>query len=213
LVEHKNLWQIKEPLMPRLLALDFETNGLPDLHCPPQPWANYPVSVAIFAVSQEGGVEPLYSSRISGATAFNGWAARMHEFGPSDLQDEPDLEEVMGAMSALVKPGDVMVCHNISYDIERCLQNSCRLLDIDASAILSLPRFCTCRSEWAMDRNKDKWLSLAGLCAMYGVKNAREHTSGDDALALAQCLSKALTAKPGQDLGLADLLRIQILDA
>ena len=199
--------------MPRLLALDFETNGLDDRHCPPQPWANYPVSVAIFAVSFEGGVEPLYSSRISGATAFNSWAARMHEFGPGDLRDEPDLEAVVNAMSALVKPGDVMVCHNVSYDIERCLQNSCRMLGIDASAILSLPRFCTCRSDWAMDQNGDKWMSLASLCAMFGVKNAREHTSGDDALALAQCLSKALAAKPGQDLGLAEILRLQILEA
>ena len=117
------------------------------------------------------------------------------------------------AMSALVKPGDVMVCHNVSYDLERCLQNSCRLLDIDCSAILSLPLFCTCRSEWAMTRNNDKWLSLAGLCAMFGVKNAREHTSGDDALALAQCMSKALTAKPGQDLGLAEILRLQLASA
>ena len=198
---------IIKPLMPRLLALDFETNGLDDRHRPPQPWANYPVSVAIFAVSHEGDVEPLYSSRISGATAFNDWATRMHEFGPGDLQDEPSLEEAVRAMSALVEPGDVMVCHNVSYDLVRCLQNSCHMLSIDASAILSLPRFCSCRSEWAMDRNGDKWLSLAGLCAMYGVKNTRAHTSSDDALALAQCLSKALAAKPGQSLGLADVLR------
>jgi hypothetical protein len=39
------------------------------------------------------------------------------------------------------------------------------------------------------------------------VKNTRAHTSSDDALALAQCLSKALAAKPGQSLGLADVLR------
>lgn len=199
--------------MPRLLALDFETNGLEDRHRPPQPWANYPVSVAIFAVSEAGDVEPLYSSKISGATAFNEWATSMHDFAPGDLRDEPTLGAVVRAMSALVKPGDVMVCHNVSYDLERCLQNSCRLLDIDCSAILSLPQFCTCRSEWAMTRNNDKWLSLAGLCAMFGVKIAREHTSGDDALALAQCLSKALTAKPGQDLGLAEILRLQLASA
>eukprot|EP00973_Karenia_brevis_P054946 7639383-Karenia_brevis.AAC.1 len=60
-----------------------------------------------------------------------------------------------------------MVCHNVTYDLMRCLQNSCNLLGIDASAMLSLQRFCTCRSDWAMDRNRDNWLSLAGLCAMY----------------------------------------------
>ena len=42
---------------------------------------------------------------------------------------------------------------------------------------------------------------------MYLVKNARAHTAGDDALALAQCLSKALAAEPGQRLGLAEELR------
>jgi len=156
--------------MPRLLALDFETNGLTDHQCPPRPWANYPVSVAVFAVSEAGDVEPLYSSKISGATAFNGWATSMHDFGPGDLQGEPTLEAVVRAMSALVKPGDVMVCHNTTYDLDLCLQNSCRLLGIDCSAILSLPRFCTCRSEWAIARNQEKWLSLAGLCAMFGVK-------------------------------------------
>ena len=193
--------------MPRLLALDFETNGLDDPRQPPRPWANYPVSVAIFAVSDVGDVNLLFSSRISGATAFNSWAARMHDFGPGDLQDEPTLKEVVSAMSALVMPGDVVVCHNVSYDLVRCLQNSCDKLDIDASALLSLPRFCTCRSEWAMGRNNDKWLSLAGLCAMYGVRNHRAHTAGDDALALAQCLSKAVKAEPGQSLGLAEALR------
>ena len=58
-----------------------------------------------------------------------------------------------------------------------------------------------------MGRNNDRWLSLAGLCAMYGVKDHRAHTAGDDALALAQCLSKALKAEPGQSLGLAEALR------
>ena len=193
--------------MPRLLALDFETNGLYDRHCPPLPWPNFPVSVAIYAVSLSGDVELLYSSRISGATAFNSWAMHTHDFEPADLQGEPSLAEVVSAMSALVMPGDVMVCHNVIYDMNKCLQPSCARLGIDASAILSLPRFCTCRSDWAMDHNRDNWLSLAGLCTMFGVKNARAHTAGDDALALAQCLSKALTADPGQSLGLAEELR------
>ena len=192
---------------PRLLALDFETNGLRDPRHQPLPWPNFPVCVAVYSVSASGDVEPLYSSRISGALAFNEWCAAHHPFTPLDLLGEPSLAEVMEQLSALLQPGDVVCCHNVNYDLERCLRHTCEQLGVAPPAILSLPRFCTCRSEWAAQANGDSWLSLAGLCAMFGVKQSRAHNAEADALALAQCLSKALKSQPGQSLGLGERLR------
>ena len=101
----------------------------------------------------------------------------------------------------------MVCCHNVNYDLERCLRHTCEQLGVAPPAILSLPRFCTCRSEWAAQANGDSWLSLAGLCAMFGVKQSRAHNAEADALALAQCLSKALKSQPGQSLGLGERLR------
>ena len=88
-----------------------------------------------------------------------------------------------------------------------CLRHTCAQLGVASPAVLSLPRFCTCRSEWAAQANGDSWLSLAGLCAMFGVKQSRAHAAEADALALAQCLSKALKSQPGQSLELGERLR------
>ena len=67
---------------PRFLALDWETNGLrPDPDWP-LPYANHPVSVSLWAVTSDGTVEHLYTSRVSGATQFCTWASRHHAFTP-----------------------------------------------------------------------------------------------------------------------------------
>ena len=149
----------------------------------------------------------LFNSRISGALAFNEWAATHHPFTPPDLLGEPSLAEVMEQLSTLLQPSDVVCCHNANYDLERCLRYTCEQLGVAPPAILSLPRFCTCRSEWATDVNGDSWLSLAGRCAMFGIKQSCAHNAEADALALAQCLSKALRSQPGQSLGLGERLR------
>ena len=192
---------------PRLLALDFETNGLWDPRHQPLPWPNFPVCVAVYSVSASGDVEPLYNSRISGALAFNEWCAAHHPFTPLDLLGEPSLAEVIQQLSALLQPNDVICCHSVNYDLDRCLHNSCCQLGIPIPDLFSLRRFCTCRSPWAATVHDGNWLSLAGLCAMYGVKHPRAHSAEADALALAQCLSKALRSEPGHSLGLGEGLR------
>ena len=197
-------------LAQRLLALDFETNGVMDRKHRPLPWSNFPVSVAVYAVSASGDVAPLFSSRISGATAFNEWASAHHPFTPQDLQNEPSLAEVIEKLSELLQPNDIICCHNMQYDLDRCLYESCCRLGIPTPSIFNLPRFCTCRSPWAAEVHGDRWLSLAGLCGMYGVKGTRAHTADGDALALAQCLSKAVMSAPGQSLGLGERLRAML---
>ena len=80
----------------RRLALDFETHGLRADPKQPLPWANYPVSVALWAVSEDRSMSQLYNSKISGATSFNSWATEHHAITPQALNDEPYFEEVLG---------------------------------------------------------------------------------------------------------------------
>ena len=193
---------------PRFLALDWETNGLrPDL-VSPLPCVNYPVSVSLWAVTNDGAVEHLYSSRVSGATQFCAWASRHHAFTPEDLRSAPAFEEVVQAMIAVVREGDVLVCHNVDYDVGKVLAPMCRRLGVDGARLLSLPRVCTCKGEWASTLMNGKWLSMRELCACFGVNNGDEHSAGGDAKALADCLAAALTRQehmPGH--GLARELR------
>ena len=111
----------------RSLALDFETNGLRADPKQPLPWANYPVSVALWAVCEDRSFNHLYSSKHRGATSFNSWATQNHDFTPQYLNDEPDFEEVLGRFAATVAKYDILVCHNTGYDIGKVLAPMCRL--------------------------------------------------------------------------------------
>jgi DNA polymerase III epsilon subunit-like protein len=193
---------------PRLIAIDFETVGFRERDGPdPLPWENFPVSVAMYSVSDEGEVESLFVSLVSGAEQFTDWATRHHPFSPDDLRDQPRFSEVVARMSALVRPSDVLVSHNTVFDIEKVLRVSCEKTGTDGSALLSLPTYCTCRGDWAMAKNGNRWLSFAGLCAIVGVPQTRAHTAAGDAGVLAKCMSKALKASEGHSLGLGDELR------
>ena len=176
----------------RLLALDFETNGLRAAAKQPLPWANYPVSVALWAMSEDCSMSQLYNSKISGATSFNAWATEQHAFTPHDLNDEPDFEEVLGRLAAAAAKYDVLVCHNVGYDIGKVLAPMCRLQGFNGAKLLDLPRVCSCKSAWASTVLDGKWLSLGELCNCFGVKQTTAHTSDGDAKALAECLAAAL---------------------
>ena len=142
----------------RFLALDWETNGLRADPVQPLPHANYPVSVSIWAVSDDGTVEHLHSSRVSGATQFSAWATEHHPFTPEDLRDEPAFPEVVRTLTAYVQEGDVLVCHNIDHDLWKVLMFMCMELRIDPAAFINMPRVCTCKGPWASTVLDGKWL-------------------------------------------------------
>ena len=176
----------------RFLALDFETNGLRADPKQPLPWANYPVSVALWAVGADRSICQLYSSKISGATSFNSWASEHHAFTPQDLVSEPDFEEVLGRLAAAVAKDDVLVCHNVDYDVFKVLAPMCRMQGLDGAKLLELPRVCTCKDGWASTVLDGKWLSLGELCNCFGVTQTIAHTADGDAQALASCIAAAL---------------------
>ena len=176
----------------RFLALDFETNGLRADSKQPLPWGNDPVSVALWAVGADRSICQLYSSKISGATSFNSWASEHHDFTPQDLVSEPDFEEVLGRLAAAVAKDDVLVCHNVGYDIGKVLAPMCRAQGLDGAKLLELPRVCTCKGGWASTVLDGKWLSLGELCNCFGVKQTTARTADGDAKALASCIAAAL---------------------
>ena len=177
----------------RFLALDFETNGLRAVPKQPLPLANYPVSVALWAVRGDRSICQLYSSKISGATSFNSWATQHHDFTPQDLISEPDFEEVLGRLAAAVAKDDVLVCHNTGYDICKVLAPMCRAQGLDGAKLLELPRVCSCKGgAWASTVLDGKWLSLGELCNCFGVTQTTAHIADGDAKALASCIAAAL---------------------
>eukprot|EP00969_Alexandrium_andersonii_P312873 13824322-Alexandrium_andersonii.AAC.1 len=88
-------------------------------------------------------------------------------------------------MIAVVRAGDVLVCHNVDHDVGKVLLPMCRRLKVDGSRLLNLPRVCTCKGEWASTLLGGKWLSMRELCACFGVRNGDEHSAGGNAKALA----------------------------
>ena len=105
----------------RFLALDFETNGLRADSKQPLPWANWPVPVALWAVTADRSASQLYSSKISGATSFNSWATEHHAFTPTYLVSEPEFKEVLGSLAATIANDDVFVCHKVGDGVDKVL--------------------------------------------------------------------------------------------
>ena len=176
----------------RFLALYFETNGLRADSKQPLPWANYPVSVALWAVSEDRSMSQLYNSKIRGAASFNSWATEHHAITPQYLNDEPEFKEVLDCLAATVATDDILVCHNTGYDIGKVLAPMCKLQGLDGAKLLDLPKVCTCKEAWASTVLDGKWLSLGELCNCFGVKQTTAHTAYGDAKALAECLAAAL---------------------
>ena len=148
--------------------------------------------MALWAVCEDLSVKQLYSSKIRGATSFNSWATQNHDLTPQDLNDEPDFEEVLGRLAAAVATDDVLVCHNVGYNIGKVLAPMCRLHGFNGAKLLDLPRVCSCKGAWASTVLEGKWLSLGELCNCFGVTQTTAHTAYGDADALAECLTAAL---------------------
>ena len=148
--------------------------------------------MALWAVCEDLSVKQLYSSKIRGATSFNSWATQNHDFTPQYLNDEPNFEEVLRRLAAAVAKYDVLVCHNVGYDIFKVLAPMCFMQGLDGAKLLELPRVCTCKGGWASTVLDGKWLSLPELCNCFGVKHTTAHTADGDAKALAECIAAAL---------------------
>mgnify|MGYP002634941652 CR=1 FL=1 len=175
----------------RYICIDFETNGFAKGRIKPTPHENYPTQVALVAV-EEGEVTLLWSSFISGATSLAEWVVCNTPVTLEKLKNAPSFEEVLKRMQETVRPTDVIVCHNLDFDLRQVLQRTAYKLKLDASDFLKASKFCTMRCAYSDKTFRGKWPKMADLCNHFGVKQDVSHCAVADSTALAQCVAEAL---------------------
>ena len=102
--------------MQRCLVIDFETNGRP---CDAErPCGAFPTQVSVDAFDLETGeITHLYDSFIRGAETLSEWVVKNTPVSLKKLDKAPYSWEVAEALAKLWKPGDVIVAHNVSFDL------------------------------------------------------------------------------------------------
>ena len=97
----------------------------------------------------------------------------------------------MRELEELLRPGDVLICNNARYDRTVELANAAQREGVDASRLLGLCSYCTCKDPGARQLF-DACPSLSRLCGHFKVRLEDAHTAQGSAKALADCLSAAV---------------------
>ena len=196
----------------RYLCLDFETNGFGKKNAPPSEWtlpfASYPIQLSIHSVDGDtGDVEHVYVTLIRGATRLSPWTIKNTPIKLGDLVAGKPFQEVLEDFAALIQPGDVLVAHNVSFDLDTAVAETARRLSLHGDAlhkVLEAPRFCTmsCAYTKLVFRRRVK---LQKLCEHFQVTLVNAHDARADSKALAECVSEGvrrgvmMTQKPANE--------------
>ena len=146
---------------------------------------------------ENGAVVHLYDSLIKGAGSLATWVRENVPITLSDLQEAPPLRAVVKDIATKLRPDDLVVAHNVRFDMEQCLRRSAAREEIEGSDldfILGLPRFCTQNCEYVKSTLRKGERRLAHLCAHFGVEfhESSAHDATYDAQKLAECVEEAL---------------------
>ena len=107
----------------RFLALDFETNGKPNDRL--RPCGAFPTQVSVDAfVPETNEVVHLYDSFIHGAEDLSDWVLANTPVTHDLLEVAPWAAEVSLALADLWREGDIIVCHNATFDLGAALPRS-----------------------------------------------------------------------------------------
>ena len=200
------------PMARRFVCFDFETTGIwkrKDQETDPAYWAklcyNYPIQISVDVVEPDLSVTRAFDALVIWATRTVKFVAETilpqlglrHSHLKHDLEQHGKyLAEVLRDLADLLNPGDVLVSHNLMYDVGRTLGvnfwNDKAEPHFDATKdslerILAAPRLCTML--WKTTR---PFSSLDSLVREYGVTNDHAHDARGDSKALAECIAAAL---------------------
>ena len=181
----------------RYLCLDFETNGFSEKNAQFKDWtlpfSSYPVQLSVHAV-EDGEVSQLYETVICGVTSRAPWAQKNIRLTLAEIARGIPFRTMITELARLLKPGDVLVAHNASFDLDTCISRTATKLNVDSFAlrrILATPRFCTMRCAYSKGAFK-KAPKLQDLCDHFEVQLVGAHDAAGDSLALASCVAEAL---------------------
>ena len=137
----------------RYLCLDFETNGFSERNAEFKNWtlpfANHPVQISVYAV-EDGEFSHLYETVICGVTSRAKWVQDNVRLTMEEIEGGIPFRQMLTELADLLKPGDVLVAHNASFDIDTCISNAAMRLGLDdeeceehviLQKILTTPRF------------------------------------------------------------------------
>ena len=185
-------------MVSRYVCIDFETNGFPKKGASRDEWtlpfSSYPIQVSVDIVD-DGVAYHAYDSLIRGATQLAPWVRENVPIALLALQkDGKDLREILVDLASLLREGDTIVAHNVSFDLDTALGRTTRRLGIDTPelrCILTAPRFCTMRCAYSkVVFNRPP--KLKDLCEHFEVVLERAHDATGDSAALAACVAEAL---------------------
>jgi len=199
------------PMARRFVCIDFETTRIwkKDEEQDPAFWAkpcyNYPMQISVDIVEPDLSVTHAFDALIVGAIQTVRFTAEkiLPELGLNRFRLKSDLQrsgrllaDVLGALADLLGPNDVLVSHNLTYDVGRVLGvnfwNEKAEPHFDEAKdslerILAAPRLCT-----MLWKTKGPYAGLERLTQEYGVTNEHAHDARGDSKALAECLAKAI---------------------
>ena len=159
--------------MVRYYCIDFETNGFPPkgaamCHELPLPFSSMPIQVSVDIVDSSGVVEHAYDAIILGATRLCPWVVQNVPIPMSAVLNGKPLAKVVDELGALLRPEDVIVAHNVAFDMDLALARTCERMDI---ASTTLRRKCRLRGRqrWPLPTalrllNICQWRLLAVMC-------------------------------------------------
>ena len=171
----------------RFLALDFETNGKPN-DCL-RPCGAFPTQVSVDAfVPETNEVVHLYDSFIHGAEDLSDWVLANTPVTHDLLEVAPWAAEVSLALADLWREGDIIACHNATFDLGTVIPK----IAGREHPFRTAPFICTMREPWTR-KAAGKQPKLSELCAILGVPfhADKAHDATYDTHALAHCMKAA----------------------
>jgi DNA polymerase III epsilon subunit-like protein len=181
----ENMFYKETAFKMRVLALDFETNGV--VSDDVLPCGAFPTQVSVTAYDPETDeITHLYDSYIRGARSLSAWALGNTHIRLELLKDAPLPEVVSAELAALWQEGDVVSSHNTKFDLDTVLP----LIAPRDHPFLKGPRVCTMRQGWCPGLQKPR---LIHVCREFEVpyELTYQHSAIQDSLSLAKCIQAA----------------------